>query len=330
MQDYLYSSGRIRVLENALIGRERLETLLSCKSVPELWEQLREYGVEPLTDASGKPLREETLLSRLQKAYATVEEMLPGDRCLRLWRYRYDCNNVKAAIKAFARGIDPCSMMFDFGACPTDAVIRMAETGVFVGLPSAMQAAAAESAAAYAKTHDPQVIDLLLDRACFADMLAEADASGVSFATALVRMQIDLTNLLIALRILRMRSGEAGKLLFSGALLGGGFLSQKQLEEWFLSGEEALLRGLASTRYDSFAAAVQASNGSLTAMERSADNCRMKKLTEAKMMSFGPEVAIAYLLAHETEVQNLRVIFAGKETGLDTETIRERIRDSYV
>ena len=330
MKDYLFSSARIRTLESQLVTRARTEELLEAKSLAEAFDRLREYGIDPVTDENGKPLREDTLLSILRKSYLTVEEMLPDDAALVLWRYPYDCNNIKAAIKGFARKIDPRTMMFDFGTVDIDSVIRMTETGCFDGLPTHMKAVAVSATEEYAKTKDPQVIDLMLDAACYADMLEAATRSGVAFAVQLVRMKIDLTNLLICVRILRMKSGEMGRLLLENALIAGGLISFADLKAWFSVGEDFLWDRLYYSEYDALASAVSASDGSLTAVERCLDNEWMRQIRSVKFVSYGAEVAIAFLQAHEYEVRNLRIILSGKEAGLATETLRERIRDSYV
>ena len=314
-----------------MIGRERIEVLLEAKSTDEVLGYLREYGIEPVIDAeSGKFLREETLLSVLQQAYAAVEDMLPNDAALKLWRYPYDCNNIKAAIKGFVRRIDPRSMMFDFGTVEIERLLQMVQTGNYDGLPTAMCRAAQEATALYAKTKNPQTIDLLLDRACYADMLSTAMHSGSGSAVTLVRQKIDLTNLLITVRILRMKSGEVGKILLNDALLEGGEIATAQIKEWFAAGEESLWDRLYYSQYSALASAVAAGDGGLTAVERCVDNYWMQEIRKIRFVPFGAEVAIAFLLAHEYEVRNLRIILGGKEVGLNTETIRERIRDSYV
>ena len=331
MTDYLYHSARIRTLEGAILGREKLDRLLSAGSEEELLALLREYGVSPVTDAeSGRLLREETLLGILNRAYGEIKALAPDEAVLLLWRYPYDCNNVKAAIKGFIREIDPRSMMFDFGTRKIETVIRMAEIGNFEGLAPAMAIAADEAMRAFAKTKNPQQIDLLLDRACYADMLAAARNSRVAFAERLVREKIDLTNLQIIVRILRMKSGESGRTLLREALLSGGAFSQDFLLSLFEAGEDVLWDRVYYTEYGKLSEAVAATDRSLTAVERSADNFLMEHIREAKYVSYGAEVLIAFLQAHEYEVRNLRIILAGKAAGLSAETIRERIRESYV
>lgn len=331
MKDYLFDCARIRAKEVGLVGRDRLEELLSAKTLSEALQRLSEMGVEVITEPETKRfMREETLLKILREAYADVIEAAPEDKALRLWLYPYDCNNVKAAIKCFFRKIDPRSMTFNFGSVATDEIVRMVQSGDFSALPPFMRDGAAEATSSYAKSRDPQRIDLLMDAACYADMQAAARESGVAFAADLVRAKTDLTNVLTAVRVLRMRSGELGRLLLRDALLGGGEIDTKELAEWCGDGEDALWERLRYGAYGSLANAVEKTDRSLTAIERCTDDHLMSRIREAKFAPYGAEVLIGYLLAREYEVKNLRILLAGKELGLSTETIRERMRNGYV
>ena len=60
------------------------------------------------------------------------------------------------------------------------------------------------------------------------------------------------------------------------------------------------------------------------------DSFWMRRIQGVKFVPYGPEVLIAYLLAQEYEVRNLRICIAGKRERLSVEMIRERMRDSYV
>lgn len=331
MNDYLYGSARVRAMEGSLIGRVRLDSLFEAKNVKEIWERLQEYGIEPLMDeTTGSILREETLLRVLRAAYQTVSEMFPENAALDLWRYPYDCNNVKAVIKCAARGIAPDSMLFDFGTVDVERIKQMVQVGNFEGLPTAMKDAAVEVSETYAKTKNPQTIDLLLDRACYADMLSLARASKIDFAVDLVQKKIDMTNLLTTVRILRFANGEIARLLLEEALIEGGTLPIDEIKDWFLQGEDAVWKALYQTEYNGLASEIAQTNRSLTAVERCLDNAWMRQIKTVKFIPYGAEVLIAFLLAWEYEVRNLRILLSGREVGIPTETIRERIRDSYV
>ena len=330
MADYLFGSANIRTLENAIIGRERIERLLNTKTTTEAWELLADWGVNIVRNSDGNPMREETLLGILKGAYARLMELAPDSDALRLWLYPYDCNNLKAAQKAFVRGIDPSSMLFDFGTVAAENIVKMVESGNYEGLSTAMCQSAGEAMDAYAKTKNPQVIDLIVDKACWADMLAAAKASGEEFVIRLVQTRIDLLNVMIALRILRMKSGEVGKVLFSDAFLEGGKLARQGMIESMANGEEALISFVRHSSYAAFAEKFLASDKALSTAEKLADNYWMSLILENKFIPAGLEVMIAFLAAHEYEVKNLRIVLSGKEAGIATATIRERIRDSYV
>ncbi len=324
MSDYLYGSARVRALENRLLGKERMLLLADEPDAAGVWARLCEYGLEPMRDNAGQPLREETLTGLLRAAYHDVREDAPDDAALTLWLYPYDCNNLKAALKCFERGISPDPMLFDFGTVSLDAVKRATENGNFSPFPPAMARAASEARAAYAATRNPQVYDFYLDRACYTDMLSAS--SGHTFLHGLVQYRADLTDLVTLVRLLRMTGGNT---MLSGALLGIGTLTSGYLEVLFSGGESALWLTLKSADFERFAFGLH-TDSPLWQIERSADNAFMSKLREVKFMSFGAEVPAAYLLATEFEVKNLRILLSGKAAGLSGATLRERMRDSYV
>lgn len=330
MKDYLFESARVRTMENTLVGEAGFAELLQARDEAELLSRLKALGVDPVTEPeSGRLLAEETLLLRLKQAY---REVLAGDGntgALRLWLYPYDCNNVKAAIKGVIRECDPRSMMFDFGTVNTELLIRMAKNGIFEGLSPAICRAAGEAMTTYAKHRNPQEIDLALDRACFADMLSAAEASGSELVLQLVRERIDLTNLMITVRVLRMKNGAIGRILLDGALVEGGTLTVAEWEEWFSLGEDTLWERLRYTQYAAVADAVR-SDATLRAVERCADNFFMRSVRGIKFIPYGVEVSVGYLLAVESEVKNLRILLAGKTLGLEADVIRERMREGYV
>ena len=53
-------------------------------------------------------------------------------------------------------------------------------------------------------------------------------------------------------------------------------------------------------------------------------------LAGARMVPFGEQAVIGYLYARELELTAVRTIFAGRAAGLDGDTIRARLRQTYV
>ena len=76
--NFLYSSARVRALENSVISNERLERMIEAKSSSEIIASLPEYGFDIVYDrAVGEKhiLVEQTLLSVLKNAYIDIANM---------------------------------------------------------------------------------------------------------------------------------------------------------------------------------------------------------------------------------------------------------------
>lgn len=340
--EYMYASARIRALENRLVGRERMEVLIDARSADEVMDRLAEYGYAPAEEAEGNTAmgaalagearsraREGMLLAILREAYREVEAAVPDPAVFRYFRYPYDCNNLKAAIKCHIRGISAEDMLFDFGTVPADEVeeaVREGKTEVF---PPAMAAAALRAREAYDKSGDPRMIDAILDRACYEDMLRDALESGDSTLIGWVRAKIDLTNLMLCLRILRMGQGSVGASFLADTLLTGGTLPEAFFTAAYEAGESGFWDALSSTPYYALTH-VEGDPRPLSAVEKAADDLYMELVREGARVPFGASVAGGYLIGCETAVKNIRIVLASKDAELAHEVIRERIRVSYV
>lgn len=338
--EYMYASARIAALENRMVGKERVNALLEAKGRAEVMARLGELGEAyrlPASAEGGTALdgetvsaaTEEMLSAILRGAFADVRDSVPDAEVYRYFSYPYDCNNVKALLKCSIRGADPEGMLFDFGSVSVDDLKVAMQEGKYDLLPPAMAEGIIQAKETFAKTGDPQLIDAILDKACYADMLASAEDTGSSTLVGWVKTKIDLVNVMICVRILRMKRGEAGKLFMKEALLDGGALEKSFFETVYDGGEEALWKGLMN-QYYSFVRAVDASDKSLAAIERCADDYHMRLVRDDARVPFGVEVAGGYLLGCETAVKNIRIILAAKDAGLSAEVIRERVRESYV
>ncbi len=331
--EYMYASSRIHALERYMVGRSRMETLTDCRTVEDALSKLAEYGLTlPASDGAepvGPALWEDMLLAALKRAYAEVEEAAPNAAPFRAFRYPYDCNNLKVAVKCAVRGIPTDGLLFDFGTVPADAV----ETAVREGkesefYPPAMAAAVSAAREGYAATSDPRAIDAVLDKACYADMLATLSTLGDPAVTGWLQAKIDLCNIAICLRILRMGRGAAGEAFLSDTLLPGGTLSAQFFLDAYPAGESGLFSALIPTAYTRLCRLGEAP--SLSLVEKTADDLWMERVKADAHIPFGATVVAGYLIGWETSVKNIRILLAAKAGGLSQDRLRERIRLSYV
>ena len=334
--EYTYASARIRSLENRLVGRERIEILIESRTPDEVMDRLAEYGYTPAETDGTTPMgeavsaaREAMLLAVLGEAFDEVEAAVPDATLFRYFRYPYDCNNVKAALKCAIRGIPAADMLFDFGTVPAERVEALLREGKQDAFPPAMAAAIPAAKDAYDRTGDPRRIDTVLDKACYTDMLAAAEETGDETLIAWVKARIDLTNILTTLRILRMGMGGVGEAFLEEALLTGGTLESSFFTKACAEGEARFWEVLSPTAYYRLAH-VEGDPRPLSAVEKACDDLYMSLVREGARIPFGAPVAGGYLIGCETSVKNIRIILAAKDAGLDNTVLRERVRVSYV
>ena len=331
--DYLYASARVRALEGKIAGADALGRMTDARSPMEVMGMLPDYGFELIyRDGGGKGalLREETLATALIAGYNEVSELAGDAKIAAFLQYPYDCNNIKAVIKCRSRGISPEGMLIGFSSVPAQKVPELLRDEDYTPFPRHMREAIPEAIRAFAESGNPQKVDLILDRACYADMLEQSESGGCAFAAELVRSKIDLTNFLICLRLCRMNLQSAGLPLLKEALIPGGTLPAERFCEAYEGGEEKLAEMFSRDPKYSSLAALAGSNTALSVAEKRVDNFWLAQAKRARYVSFGAEALIGYLVALEYEVKNIRMILAGKDAGLPREVIRERLRDCYV
>lgn len=245
---------------------------------------------------------------------------------------KYDCTNIKTAIKCALRGISPDGLMFTCGTIPTDVIIDAANSSHFEKIPGAMGKAAEEAMAEYRKTGEVRAIDLIIDKACFADMNRLADEGGIDIIKTIVKIRTDGANLLASMRI--SASGmpsDVAVSLFKRAFLPGGEISERA----FISDSEGAL--LMASEVASAARGVSASavkracaETSFAKAEKQLDDAVLALCEKYRFRPFGPEVAVRYIIIRETEIMNCRIIEAAMSSPQKEEILRERLRVAYV
>lgn len=324
--EYMYSSARIRAMETRIASKEQLSRMAEAHSSENILFQLSDFGFEAVY-CHGKLSREDTLMSVLKTAFEELSRMECAN-AVEFLKYQYDCNNIKALIKCGARGISAEEMLLELGSvsvADAKAAFNSKDYSVF---PRNMAEAIPRAEEAFAATANPQKIDFIIDKATFADMLCSAEESGVPFARELATAKIDLVNITITARLIRMRLGAQAGALLDEVYIEGGGLEKEALAEALAAGETALADMLEHGSYSSMAALI-GGGASLGAVEKKADDIWIGIASKARYIPFGAEVAIGYMCALEYEVKNIRIILAGKDAGLSADTIRERLRECY-
>ncbi len=309
-------------MENKLLTRERMDRMIEARDGSEAMKILAECGYN---DAAGL---DACLAQARAEVFKDMEQGAPDPRLVEVFQIKYDYHNAKTILKAQAMGSDPERLLLAGGrydpAQLWDGWKREALSGVSEPFKKAME----QAKTALAEGGDPQQADLILDRACYGEMARLARELESPFLQGYVRLSVDVANLRSAVRVARM--GREGEFLRQ-VLLPGGSASETAIAA--ARGEalgEVFRAGLLAQAAELGARLAQPGGESLTAFERECDNALTAYLAAARRIPFGEETVIGYLYAKELEFTAIRAIFAGRAAGLDGDTIRSRLRETYV
>ena len=324
---YAFATGRVRALEAKLLTKAHYARLLDAPDLQEAWRALAEMGYAKA--AERKPDEyEEVLTDELRAVYKTLTSLAPEGSPLEWLARRYDFHHLKVYLKAKLLGEDPREGVLDgVGTVPLKLIEASVATEVWSALPPELAAAAVTALAEYGSTKAPQSIDILIDRKLF-EYLREA-VRGHPFLETLVAIWADLLNLKSLARAKLMGRDRVfvSRILVPGSLEASSLLAllDTNIEAWadelrHTPYSEVLSRGLAYL----------AERGSLALLEKLSDDFVTNFLKRTKLALYGPEPLVAYVLAKETELKNIRILLVGKLNGLPKEIIEEHLREPYV
>lgn len=319
---YPFAVAVVRSKENNLVSKDKLMQMAEAPTAEDALRILSESGYGTL--APGEIHDFEKLLSaRLSDAYRSLAGLIPDDKLVDIFLYKNDYHNIKVLIKQTVSSIDGSAYLIDGGTVSLDTLKAAFEERKFTDLPDLDIAAVNEAMEEYAKTKDGRYIDLILDRACFKTMAEAAQKSKNDYVIGYVERLADVTNIKTFIRI--KRRGKNFK-IFEDAYVSGGSLDLETFAEAYESDNpEAVLTGRG---YDQVCKDFMTE--SFTKFEKNCDDFIMSYVKDARYKSLTPEPIVGYIIGKETEIKCVRIIMTCKLNNIDTETIKERVRESYV
>ena len=325
--DYIFLSTRVKAMERNLLTRERIAQMLEAHTNEEAAKVLVDCGYSEMTELTGSEL-DRVLSEQQQNMMADLGGCAPNKYIVDVFRLRYDYHNAKVLVKTEALGTDPNRLMMGGGRYDSRKLTETYQREEMLAYSDIFRRGVARAREVLGSTGDPQQADFILDRAYFEELTAMAQSSGSKFLIDYAALLVDVANLRSCVRASRLGRGTE---FLNQILVPGGTVSVRNLST--ARGEELsnLFRvGRLAAAAAEGAAKSASDSGPLTEFERLCDNAVMNFLSDARRVPFGVEPILGYLYAREAEATTIRIIMAGRMAGLDTETIRERLRDSYV
>lgn len=333
---FAYAVARIRAEEKKLLDNSRLEKMLDAKTAEDTLKVIIEAGYgnssDDLTDAGDF---EKLLMQENEKVFSLIKAISPDKDLFELFLLKNDYHNIKVALKTefmatFEENTDLNGLFIDTGSIPLSKMVRIIKERKLSEIDEIMRKGIGECIEAFNRTCDPQLIDLILDKSCYMQMVKEAEKSGRAFVTSIVRIMVDLNNIKMFIRIKAMNKSWD---FLQKYLLPGGTLDRSRFVKLFQDTVENAINTLRYTPYGSiFEDGINdfQKTGSLSEFEKLSDDYIIEFVKKAHYLPFGPEPLIGFLIAKQIEIKNIRIIMTGKINGITEEITRRRLREAYV
>jgi V/A-type H+-transporting ATPase subunit C len=327
---YIYAVSRIRAIEKKLLTNSSFERMIDSKTPDEALKTLLEADYGYGTDIKNVLQYEKLLKEEYNKVYQLLSELAPEPEIINMFLISNDYHNIKVFLKSEFSGQESMDIIVEPGSIPANTLKIMIQDRNFSDMHETMKNAIEECIETFGATKNPQIIDLILDKAHFVHMKEIAKASGSDFLNDLVVMMIDISNLKIFLRIKNLKKTWD---FLQKVLIPGGKIDNKIFLENLDSSLDNFLETLKYSKYgELLEKSIENINStkSLTKFEKLCDDFILSFVKKAKFIIFGIEPLIGYLIAKETEIRNARIIMVGKINNIPNEKIRERLREAYV
>lgn len=329
--DFLYISGRIKVLETRLLGKNIFERILDAEGPEEALRVLSdtEYS-DGIADMKNIYDFESLLANNMKRTLKVLKDSIKDHRYIRFFTLKYDYHNLKVITKSKILGKNIEGYFSELGDIKPDEMKKLLSEDTTSDLPKNIVNYYNVAIKTYEISQDPQQVDMVIDKALFKEMGNIAKEVRDPFLQNYLSVLIDLTNIKIFVRLKKMKTD--GKTL-RNALILGGKLGVALFEELFTKNMEEIILSFESTDYFNVISeglSQWEETGSSATFEKLTDNYLLNFARKGLYTPFGSEPLIGYILGKENEIKILRILLVGKINDVPEDMIRERLRDVYV
>ncbi len=319
-KDFVYGVARIRALESNLFSDETINQLIVCRDYKEAMDFLRNKG---WGNGNIEQSLEEMLEDERNKTWDILYELIEDKNQCKILTVTNEYQNLKAAIKQVCTQSDKTNIFFENTKLDVDFLRDCIRKGNYNLLPEDMAEAAREAATVLIQTGDGQLCDVIIDRANLEAIKKIGNESSNELIQKYADNLITVSNIKIAVRCAATNKDAA---FISRALISCNGISVTELATACRDGMDGVCNYLTKTGYKN---AVNALKKSMSVFECWCDNKIIEEIKSEKYNSFSIGPIIAYVIARENEIKNVKLVLLGKINGFDNDFIKERVRIMY-
>ena len=327
--EFIFSDAFIGCYVQKLMHRADLIRLANCADIASARTLLMEFGYDDPKDGDVEDV-EMFIRHEQLKLYEMIYKNLPGRTEMASFLFPFDYHNIKVCLKAEILSETPTEFeLISVGDFDWKMMVAMIRDRNYSKMRSTMRDAVQEALDMYGRTGDPQEIDLILDKACYKDMVLSARETESQFLVDFTRMAIDVLNLKTFVRLKEMKRPWT---FFKKVFMEEGFIP----EEVFVAGyDESIPQFAERLIHPGLSAALKEGarsleeTGHFVRIETLLDNVLMDENKKAKDYLIGIEPIAGYWYAKEQEIDNVRIILNGILIHEDPDYIEKFLGNTY-
>ncbi|MBW6409144.1 V-type ATP synthase subunit C [Clostridium weizhouense] len=322
---------RLRVYETKLLDKSKIDRMIDSNSANEALKVLQETEyANVMTNIKRAEDYELILSEELKRLFDLMYDISPVKSLVDLMSIKYDYQNIKVILKGMFLKQDLSYLLVHVGTIEVSKLKYLIENNDIRDLSPIMRDAIEAATNNFENTKDPQMVDIILDKYMFKQLVQIKNDIKDGFVNKYVDSLIDSTNLKTLLRVKKQNKGRE---FFASVIIEGGSLDKDKLLGMLNDAVENIANKLAYTNYAGLIKSGiehYTKTGSVSLLEKLVDNHIMSMMKDAKIIPFGVEPLLAYIYAKETEIKIIRIVMVGKLNNISAEVVRERLRDIYV
>lgn len=313
-----YAAGRMALLKQRSIDKDKLEKLLLAADLDEARKLLAEFGWPNLGDD------ELNASKNFNSACELIKDLSVDGKLTECHMLKYDITNLKILMKSSQADIEP-SALYDSSFLGLNKLKSSIENDCFYSLPGEIALAVKRLYNQISFHFDPALIDITLDKAYY-EYAVKSLPKKYSDSIKYFKSKIDFLNFSMLLRLKNKKQDwsvaekyliKCGNILFSQ--LKNAYFSDGIMHS-LLKHYPADIKNVANEAETDFS--------KLSKFEKLTDNY-LFKIFASKRHEIRAELPIYFLLFKERETSAVRLILASKANSFSNEDIMERLRDLY-
>ncbi|MFH1576219.1 MAG: V-type ATPase subunit [Candidatus Margulisiibacteriota bacterium] len=330
MNEFYYGAGRVRSLEARLLTTAQLERMAAAADFSGAFSVLSETPYAENLPKLKRPFDFEELLElETLSLKQLLDRLAPENIILTALFRKYDYLNLKIQIRGYFGQAEKFQLFSRAGTIGFDNLRLYVFEGINEINDNEIVAVIDTAKSSYKKQHDPQLLDMILDKHYFAYLKMACNLSPSPLIKNLANHQIDLINIKA---LVRARQLKKDKKFLQAVLLEPGLIGQDTLLDQLDKNLEDIGSRLSFTPY--FPAIASgwsqlAENGSVFLLEKLMDDFIIEQFRKAKYLNSGLEPLVGFFLAKEAEIKTLRFILVSKNNYVGSEQIKARLRVNY-